>query len=269
MKRIAAILLLFVLAGVTACAAPENAAGTRETAPAAETRTAEAVGTVAGTETAEETTTEKETTMTHETMCARLLYQGHGSVRITTPEGKTVYVDPYAGDGYDVPADLILITHAHSDHTAVELIRKRATGCRLITWEDALADGKHQTFDLGYLTVEAVEAGNNKNHDLKSCVGYVLTLSDGVTVYLSGDTSKTEEMTRLAEKKIDYAFFCCDGIYNMGLAEAAECARLVGAKHNVPYHMAPGQLFDRAKAEAFDAPNKLIVADGEEITLTK
>ena len=32
---------------------------------------------------------------------AKLLYQGHGSYRITTGEGKVIYVDPFAGEGYD------------------------------------------------------------------------------------------------------------------------------------------------------------------------
>ena len=41
-----------------------------------------------------------------------LLYQGHGSLRIVTCEGKVIYIDPYAGEGYDLSADLILITHA-------------------------------------------------------------------------------------------------------------------------------------------------------------
>ncbi len=34
----------------------------------------------------------------------------------------------------------------------------------------------------------------------------------------------------LAEKEIDYAFFCCGGVYNMGLKEAAECEEMVCAK---------------------------------------
>ena len=68
----------------------------------------------------------------------RLLYQGHGSLRIVTSEGKVIYIDPYAGEGYDLPADLILITHGHQDHTAVKLIKKRAEDCRVITWKEAL-----------------------------------------------------------------------------------------------------------------------------------
>ena len=48
---------------------------------------------------------------------AKLLYQGHGSFRITTDEGKVIYVDPFAGEGYDLSADGILVTHGHYDHT--------------------------------------------------------------------------------------------------------------------------------------------------------
>lgn len=41
---------------------------------------------------------------------AKLLYQGHGSLRLITDSGKVIYIDPFAGEGYDVPADLILVT---------------------------------------------------------------------------------------------------------------------------------------------------------------
>ena len=30
---------------------------------------------------------------------------------------------------------------------------------------------------------------------------------------------------------------CCEGVYNMDLDEASECAELVQAKHNIPYHI--------------------------------
>ncbi|MBQ6265237.1 MAG: MBL fold metallo-hydrolase [Clostridia bacterium] len=199
----------------------------------------------------------------------RLLYQGHGSLRITTAGGKVIYIDPYEGDGYDKAADLILVTHSHSDHTAVNLIGKRNPDCRVITYKEALEGGTHHRFDFDYVTVEAVEAGYNRNHNVKECVGYILTLQDGITLYVSGDTSRTPQMARLARRNIDYALFCCDGVYNMDTDEAVRCAALVGAKHNIPYHMAPGKLFDKDRAGKFDAPNRLIIADGEEIELNK
>ena len=141
------------------------------------------------------------------------------------------------------------------------------SGCRIITWNEAITDGEHQAFDLGYVKVEAVEAGYNRWHDVSECVGYVLTLSDGVSVYVTGDTSKTRQMPELAVKKIDYAFFCCDGVFNMDLDEAAECAALVQAKHSIPYHVLAqdGVYFDRARAEQFKADNRLIIDEGEEI----
>lgn len=197
----------------------------------------------------------------------RLLYQGHGSLRIVTAEGKVIYIDPYAGEGYDLPADLILVSHGHQDHNAVSLIRNRNEGCRVITNTDALVNGEYKTYDLGFAVVEAVQAGNNRNHDIKVCVGWLITLSGGITVYATGDTSATDQMAELAERKIDYAFFVCDGRFNMDMEEASACARLVNARHSIPYHMAPGALFDPQRAELFDAPNRLILPAGEEIAL--
>ena len=75
-------------------------------------------------------------------------------------------------------------------------------------------------------------------------------------------------MQTAAPLQIDYALYPIDGIYNMDAAEAARCAALVGAKHNIPIHMKPQALFDRAMAEAFDTPNRLIVEPGETITLS-
>ena len=197
----------------------------------------------------------------------KLLYQGHGSLRIVTAEGKVIYIDPYAGDGYDLPADLILVTHGHQDHNNVKLIKQKNDDCRIITWKEALIKGDYKSFDFGYATVEAVQAGNNRNHNIKNGVGWLITLSGGVSVYASGDTSTTEQMSELSGRDIHYAFFCCDGVYNMDLEEAVTCAKLVNARHSIPYHMAPGSLYDKRLAEAFDAPNRLVIAAGEEITL--
>ncbi len=197
----------------------------------------------------------------------KLLYQGHGSFRIVTSEGRVIYVDPYAGEGYDLPADLILVTHGHSDHNALSLIKNRNEGCRIITYKEALVHGEYKTYDLGFATIEAVQAGNNRNHNIKECVGWVITLSGDISIYATGDTSTTEQMAELGKRHIDYAFFVCDGRYNMDMDEAIACARLVNARHSIPYHMAPGKLFDRQRAELFDVPNRLILPAGQEIEL--
>ena len=214
--------------------------------------------------------TEEETQM--DIKNATLLYLGHGCIRITTAEDKVIYIDPFIGDDewYEPAADLILSTHDHYDHVVFDKIGNRNDDCQVITRKEALAGGEHQSFDFGYAQVEAVEAGYNKNHNVKECVGYIITLTGGVTVYLSGDTSTTEQMPSLAERNLDYAFFCCDGIYNMDTAEASDCAALVKAKHSIPYHMTDansGVYFDRAVAEQFEADGRIILEQGEELEL--
>ena len=195
---------------------------------------------------------------------AKLLYQGHGSFRIRSEDGRVIYVDPYAGAGYDLPADIILMTHLHEDHTQSGLITQKPD-CKVIGSAEALEGGKHNTFTIGDITIEAVTAAN-QNHNPAECVGYIISV-DGLLIYAAGDTSKTDDMEGFAARALDYALLPCDGVYNMDLDEAAECARLIGAKHAIPIHMKPGELFDQARAEAFDAPNRRIVAPGEEIGL--
>ena len=196
---------------------------------------------------------------------ASLLYQGQASIRVVTGEGKVIYIDPYVGEGYDLPADLILVTYSHYDHNGVDRVEHHSPDCQVITWKEAVQNGEHQVFELDYVTVEAVEAGYNRWHDVEDCVGYVLTFSNGRSIYVTGDTSTTEQMTLLSEKEIDYAFFCCDGVFNMGLEEAAQCAGLVKAKHNIPYHVTARNdvFFDRTLAEQFHAENRLILDMGE------
>jgi len=73
-------------------------------------------------------------------------------------------------------------------------------------------------------------------------------------------------MQSFASLELDYALFPGDGLFNMNLDEAAECARLIGAKHNILMHLLPGSSY-RKKGAAWTAPNKLILEEGDEITL--
>ena len=202
----------------------------------------------------------------------QITYLGQGSLRIQTPEGKIIYINPYSGrdEDYSLPADLVLITHDHYDHTATNRIQKIREEAQVLSQAEALQASQHQTFELPFVTIEAVEAGNNRMHSIENCVGYLLTFTNGQTVYVSGDTSRTEQMAQLAERNIDYAFWCCDGVFNMDAQEASECAALVGARHNIPYHTATTDdedHFDRQVAEGFQAPGRIIMEPGQALTV--
>ena len=138
----------------------------------------------------------------------KLLFQGHGSLRLTADDGRVIYIDPYKGKGYDMPADVILVTHQHGDHNKTKRCTQKLD-CRIITNAEALAGGSHNSFEINGILLQAVEA-SNKNHDPKLCVGYIITV-DGVKVYASGDTSKTKQMESFAALELDYALFPGDG----------------------------------------------------------
>lgn len=177
-----------------------------------------------------------------------------------------IYIDPYAGEGYDVPADLILVTHDHYDHNEIDK-PARKPGCAVITWKEALDQGRYGTFALGDIQIETVPA-SNQNHDPAVCVGFVLRF-DGLSLYAAGDTSETEAMhTLLPGYHLDYALLPTDGVYNMGPEEASRCAALIGARHSIPIHCKPEALFDREQALQFHADGRLIVEPGETIQLT-
>lgn len=195
---------------------------------------------------------------------AKILFQGHGSLRLESGKGTVMYIDPFAGSGYDVPADIILVTHQHMDHNRINK-PARKTGCTVIQNSDALQNGSYKSFTVKDISIEAVPA-YNRNHPKKACVGYLVTVDDKL-IYFAGDTSKIDEMNGLKSRNIDYAFFPADGIFNMDEKEASECAEIVGAKHSTPIHMLPGGLFSEKKAAGFHADGKLIMRPGETVIL--
>lgn len=204
---------------------------------------------------------------------SKFYYQGHGSYRLETNDGRFIYVDPFCGDGYDKKGDIILVTHNHFDHTKTEKVDKNEN-CFTITFEDALKDGKHNSFEVDGIKIAAVEACN-ENHPVTECVGYVIEF-DNIVFYASGDTSKTNDMKeKLSFINIDYAVLPIDGVFNMGIEEASECAKLINSKYIIPVHTTPlysknitkDMLFDEEKAKKLDVENKIIVKPNEEIIL--
>lgn len=204
---------------------------------------------------------------------SKFYYQGHGSYRLETNSGKIIFVDPFCGDGYDKKADLILITHNHFDHTKTQLVEKNEN-CDIITYKEALKNNNYNIFKKDEITIISVQA-YNENHPISECVGYVLQF-DNICFYASGDTSETNDMkTKLPNLNIDYAVLPIDGVFNMDIKEAKECAELIKAKHIIPIHTTPlyddevneNMLFDEEKAKKLDIENKLTVKPGKEIIL--
>ena len=180
-----------------------------------------------------------------------ITFLGHGTLMMTIG-GKTIHVDPFGevADYGSLPkADLVLVTHEHSDHLdpkACKLILKsdttaigsKACAPRLPN-AIILANGETRTV-LG-LAVEAVPAYNivhkrpdgSPFHPKGAGNGYVITFGDK-RVYIAGDTEDTPEMRSL--KGIDVAFLPMNLPYTMSPDQVADAARAFRPKILYPYH---------------------------------
>lgn len=195
---------------------------------------------------------------------AKLFYQGHSSFRIITDEGKVVFIDPFAGVGYQTPADLVLITHEHYDHNDISLIKTKPETV-VIRSKDALFGGIYREFDECGVHIEAVPA-YNAHHNKSECVGYLLTF-DGIVLYHAGDTDFIPEMKNLVKNHIDYALLPIDGTFTMTPEMASRAAEAIQPKHLIPMHMKLGMLWDYHQAMKVTAPMAMLMKPNDNIDL--
>jgi len=195
---------------------------------------------------------------------------GHDSFRIDG-EGVVIYIDPYrlkAGP----PADLILTTHEHADHTSpadVAKIQKPDTLIVAIPAAAAKLSGQVRTVKAGDeltvkgVAIKAVPAYNvNKFrspgvpfHSREAGhVGFLLTVK-GIRIYHAGDTDFIPEMKGLAP---DVALLPVSGTYVMTAEEAVEAAVAIQPRVAVPMHVGEG-IGSLADAERFKTLSRIPV----------
>lgn len=166
--------------------------------------------------------------------------------------GQTIYNDPDDDAAYEYTyqglpkADLILVSHSHSDHFSTTKIEAlRGTNARIIAsqtvYDSLTAAQKTNAIVLNYgnstnllgLTIEAVYAFNGNHMPLGFGNGYVLTIG-GKRIYLSGDTGDAPEIRALTN--LDVAFLCMNTPFTMTVNEATNAVRAFRPKVVYPYH---------------------------------
>jgi L-ascorbate metabolism protein UlaG (beta-lactamase superfamily) len=180
-----------------------------------------------------------------------ITFVGHGSL-IFGFAGKVIYVDPFSklADYATLPkADLVLITHAHSDHldpVALAAIRTEKTQvvvapvCEGKVERALVMHSGDERVVLG-VTVKAVPAYNLVHkrsdglffHPRGEGVGYVLSFGD-TRVYVAGDTENVPEMKALRGTTV--AFLPMNLPYTMTPEMVADAARMIQPKILYPYH---------------------------------
>jgi L-ascorbate metabolism protein UlaG (beta-lactamase superfamily) len=189
---------------------------------------------------------------------------GHATFLITTPGGKRIVTDPWLDGNPMCPphrrrideADLILLSHGHSDHSGDVVATARTTGAPVVAvFELALwlqRKGLQHVIDMGIggtvpvaglevtmtpavHTSSIVENGNTAY--LGEPAGFVVRLENGQKIYFAGDTALFGDMRLIGEIHApDIAFLPIGDHYTMGPEDAARACRLLGVRQVVPMH---------------------------------
>lgn len=191
----------------------------------------------------------------------QITWLGHSSFRLRTPGGKEILLDPWYTGNPAFPeaarpkaADLILISHGHSDHITDAVAVAKATGATVVgIWEVTSWLGskgvknlepmnKGGTITVSGLRITMTDARHSSSADkdltyLGEAAGFVVTLENGQTIYFAGDTSLFGDMKLIAELyKPDIAFLPIGDRFTMGPDTAAMAAQWLGVKQVVPMH---------------------------------
>ena len=192
----------------------------------------------------------------------QITYLGHSAFRIRTPGGKEVLFDPWFTGNPSFPeaarpktADLILVSHGHSDHITDAAAMAKQTGATVVAvWEITSWLGskgiknlepmnRGGTVNLKGLRITMTDARHSSSIDengtvyLGEAAGFVVKLENEQTIYFAGDTSLFGDMKLIGELyKPDIAFLPIGDRFTMGPDTAAMAAKWLGVKQVVPMH---------------------------------
>ena len=155
-----------------------------------------------------------------------MTWLGHSTFILTTPGGKRIVTDPWLEGNPACPADrkridtadLILLSHGHSDHSGDVVAVARATGAPVVAvneirhWLESKGvknvhglnfGGTIALAGLEITLVPAVHTSSVVENDvtvyLGEPAGFVVKLETGQRIYFAGDTALFGDMRLIAE----------------------------------------------------------------------
>ncbi len=215
-------------------------------------------------------------------MVVTIKWLAHAGFQIKA-EGKTIYIDLEKYGEFSEKADVILVTHSHTDHCdPVQIQKARKPDTLVIAPADCISKigGNVKTLKtgeettVGNIKIKAVEAYNVKRfrspgipfHPKGLGVGYLIT-AEGKTVYHAGDTDFIQEMRQLSN--VDVALLPSGDTYTMDNIDAAQAALAFKPKAVIPMHRwstTPVEL--KSKVEAESKVKVVLLKEGEEYQVT-
>jgi L-ascorbate metabolism protein UlaG (beta-lactamase superfamily) len=210
-----------------------------------------------------------------------ITWLGHSTFVVRTPGGRRLLFDPWLTGNPSCPpaqrkppaADVILVSHGHSDHIGDLVACARETGApvvgifELCDWlgrkgiQHVAPMNKGGSQDVAGLRVTMTDARhsggcfeNGRMEYLGEPAGYVVRLEDGRAIYYAGDTSLFGDMRLIAEMhRPEIAFLPIGDRFTMGPAAAARACELLGIRQVVPMHWGTFPLLTGTPAALRDA----------------
>lgn len=192
-----------------------------------------------------------------------LTYLGQSTFRFTTPESRTVLVDPWLASNPLCPpdqrdrtqADLVLVSHGHHDHLG-DLLSVAATGSPTVVavvelgkWLSSRGVRRVQTMNLGGIvqlhdvTITMTPAAHSSSVDddpfayVGPAAGFVLGFSNGARIYHAGDTAAFAGMELIHRvHRPQLALLPIGDHHTMMADEAAVAVELLQVSRVVPMH---------------------------------
>jgi L-ascorbate metabolism protein UlaG (beta-lactamase superfamily) len=186
---------------------------------------------------------------------------GHATFVVTSPGGKRIVFDPWLTGNPKAPAnakiekaDVICVSHGHSDHTADVVPIARATGAPVVAVyelanyfqskgvKEVVPMGSGGTADVKGLKISLTDAHHTSSLDdgkvyIGTACGFVVRLEDERALYFAGDTALFGDMRLIRELYApEIAFLPIGDHFTMGPAAAAKAAEFLGVRQIVPMH---------------------------------
>jgi L-ascorbate metabolism protein UlaG (beta-lactamase superfamily) len=191
-----------------------------------------------------------------------ITWLGHSAFRLRTPGGLELLFDPWFTGNPKFPekarpakADVILVSHGHSDHITDAAALARQTGAtvvgifEVVSWLGSKGVQAIEPMNKGGsitvkgLRITLTEAIHSSSFDDNGIVylgepcGFVVKLENGQTIYFAGDTALFSDMKLIGELyKPDIAFLPIGDRFTMGPDTAAMAANWLGVRQVVPMH---------------------------------
>ena len=211
-------------------------------------------------------------------MAVIIKWLAHAGFQIKA-ERKIIYIDLEKYGEFSEKADLLLVTHLHTDHCDPEQIQKARrpdtvviapSDCASKIGGDVMTLRPEEETEVGGIHVKAVEAYGIKRfrtpgvlfHPRGLGVGYLIT-AEGKTIYHAGDTDLIPEMRQLTN--IDVALLPSGDTYTMNNGDAAEAALAFKPCAVIPMHRwstNPEEL--KEKVESKSDIKVVILKEGQE-----